>query len=120
MSLILTIKRVLFMVLVVIPLVSIAEEMTPEQQFEIGKQKALVCITCHGADGISATETYPNLQGQKQQYLVAALKAYKQNQRVDGLAILMQGYAKDLSDQDMKDLAYYFSNVKTDPNDQSQ
>ncbi|MCG3863330.1 MULTISPECIES: cytochrome c [unclassified Photobacterium] len=120
MSLILFIQRFLFVVLLTIPLVSSADEMTPKQQFEIGKQKALVCITCHGVDGISATGTYPNLQGQKQQYLVAALKAYKQNQRVDGLAILMQGYAKDLSDQDMKDLAYYFSTVKTDTSHQSQ
>ncbi|WP_305419964.1 c-type cytochrome [Photobacterium leiognathi] len=118
MSFILSIKRFLFVVLLATPLVVFADEITPEQQFEIGKQKALVCVTCHGVDGISATETYPNLQGQKQQYLIAALKAYKQNQRIDGLAILMQGYAKHLSDQDMRDLAYYFSHVKTENHDQ--
>lgn len=36
-----------------------------DEQFELGKQKAKVCMTCHGVDGISTQDPYPNLRGQK-------------------------------------------------------
>ena len=83
-------------------------------QFETGKKKAEVCMTCHGANGIAAINTYPNLQGQHAEYLIEALKAYKEKRRTGGLAMLMQPQAEALTEQDMKDIAYYFSKVKSE------
>ncbi|MEZ9200285.1 cytochrome c [Shewanella sp. 10N.286.54.B9] len=84
-----------------------------EPTFEIGKQKAKVCMTCHGEDGISTLDPYPNLRGQKVGYLISSLKDYKSRQRTSGLAILMQQQADALSEQDIKDIAYYFSVLGT-------
>ena len=42
-----------------------------------GKTKAASCAACHGANGISAVPTYPNLAGQKEAYLVKQMKAFK-------------------------------------------
>lgn len=84
-----------------------------EPSFEIGKQKAKVCMTCHGEDGISTLDPYPNLRGQKVGYLISSLKDYKSRQRTSGLAILMQQQADALSEQDIKDIAYYFSVLGT-------
>ena len=81
-------------------------------QFEIGKKKAQVCMTCHGTEGIASIPTYPNLQGQHSEYLVEALKAYKEKRRTGGFAMLMQPQADALTEQDMKDIAHYFSNIK--------
>ncbi len=82
-----------------------------DKQFNTGKNKAAVCMTCHGRDGIAAQAAYPNLQGQHAEYMVIALKAYKSKQRNGGLADIMQQMAEPLSEQDMKDIAYYYSKV---------
>ncbi|KXI23609.1 hypothetical protein AS132_06390 [Photobacterium sanguinicancri] len=81
------------------------------EQFEIGKQKAKVCMTCHGADGISTQESYPNLRGQKMGYLISSLKDYKTRERTSGLAVLMQQQADALSEQDIQDIAYFYSQL---------
>ncbi|UJF20109.1 c-type cytochrome [Vibrio sp. SS-MA-C1-2] len=81
------------------------------KQFEIGKQKAKVCMTCHGVDGISLLDPYPNLRSQKQGYIVSALKDYKARERTSGLAVLMQQQADALTEQDMQDIAFYYSKL---------
>ena len=74
-----------------------------------GKQKSYTCIACHGAEGISPNDLWPNLAGQKQQYLLAQLKEFHDGDRVNPL---MTPIGKMLSEQDMKDLAEYFSQLK--------
>ena len=76
-----------------------------------GKAKAAVCGACHGAAGISAVDMYPNLAGQKKTYLVNALKGYKSKARNGGMAMIMQGQAANLSDQDIDNLAAYYSSL---------
>ena len=78
-----------------------------------GKAKAAVCAACHGANGISASAVpmYPNLKGQKAQYLENALKAYKNGQRTGGTAAMMAPQAAGLSDADIANLAAYFSSL---------
>jgi cytochrome c553 len=83
-----------------------------ESQFEEGKRKAAVCMTCHGQKGLSKISTYPNLQGQHVDYLVASLKAYKNRHRKEGLAKLMHAYADKLSERDMKDISVYYNKVR--------
>jgi len=71
-----------------------------------GKAKAGTCVGCHGATGVSAVPMYPNLAGQKEQYLVTQLKAFKAGSRKNAT---MNAMVAALSEGDMADLAAYFS-----------
>ncbi|MGC8120366.1 c-type cytochrome [Marinobacter sp. VGCF2001] len=79
-----------------------------------GKAKAAVCAACHGQNGISQVPIYPNLAGQKEQYLVSALKAYKAGQRKGGQSAVMQGQATGLSDADIANLAAFYASLPAD------
>ena len=71
-----------------------------------GKDKSAACAACHGADGNSSDPQYPRLAGQYENYLVHSLQAYKSGARKNPS---MSGFAAGLSEQDMEDLAAYFS-----------
>lgn len=76
-----------------------------------GKALSATCAACHGADGISAIPTYPNLAGQKEAYIAAQLAAFKSGERKGANAAIMAPMAAGLSDQAMKDLAAYYSQL---------
>ncbi|HQS32473.1 MAG: cytochrome c4 [Polaromonas sp. 39-63-203] len=65
---------------------------------------AAVCAACHGADGNSGTPAYPKLAQQHPEYLVKQLRDYKTGTRKNAI---MQGMAATLSEQDMKNIAYW-------------
>lgn len=74
-----------------------------------GAKKAVPCLGCHGVEGYrNAYPTYrvPKIGGQHADYLVAALKQYKAGLRAH---TTMRAQAAELSEQDMQDLAAYFS-----------
>ncbi len=71
-----------------------------------GQQKAAACGACHGADGNSANGEWPKLAGQNTVYLVKQLQDFKAGRRANPI---MSGMAAPLSDQDMEDIAAYFS-----------
>jgi cytochrome c553 len=73
-----------------------------------GKTKAAACEACHGADGNGIATNYPALAGQYQDYLSQVLHEYKNGQRTNAI---MNGMAAPLSDQDIQDLAAYFSSL---------
>jgi cytochrome c553 len=74
---------------------------------EAGKAKvATVCAACHGATGVSVSDTIPNLAGQRAAYLEAQLKALKEGSRKNPL---MNAIAVQLSAEDMADVAAYFA-----------
>ncbi|MCL1138801.1 c-type cytochrome [Shewanella pneumatophori] len=102
------------LLLILITFWSLTTSADYEPSFKIGKEKAKVCMTCHGKDGISSIDPYPNLRGQKMGYLISSLKDYQSRQRTSGLAILMQQQADALSEQDIKDISYYYSVLGTD------
>lgn len=80
---------------------------------EAGKAQALEsCSSCHGADGVAVVPGYPSLKGQNERYLIGALKAYKNGQRQGGLSAMMSSHAMRLSDDDIENLAAYFSSLK--------
>ncbi|KXF81042.1 c-type cytochrome [Enterovibrio coralii] len=79
---------------------------------EAGKAKAAICAACHGANGIAVIPGYPNLAGQNEQYIVSALKAYKNGERNGAQAMIMKPQATMLSDADMANLAAYYANMK--------
>ena len=72
----------------------------------LGKQKSATCAACHGMDGNSANPEWPTLAGQHEQYIVQTLHAYQDGSRKD---VLMSGQATALSDQDIEDVATFFS-----------
>ncbi len=74
-----------------------------------GKSKSTVCGACHGVDGVSANDIWPNLAGQKQGYLIKQIKAFRDGDRVDPS---MAPMVMPLSDQDIEDLAAYYSQMK--------
>ena len=73
--------------------------------------KARVCATCHGENGKAIISPYPNLAGQNRDYLVYALKAYKNGDRKGGLANIMQQEAASLTEADIDEIADYFSKI---------
>jgi cytochrome c553 len=73
---------------------------------EAGKQKSEPCAACHGVDGVSVNPAWPKLAGQGEKYLIGQLKLFKENVRINPL---MNPQAANLSDQDMADLAAYYS-----------
>ena len=68
-----------------------------------------VCSACHGVDGNSVITANPKLAGQHPEYLVKQLTEFKSGKRANAV---MSGMASALSDEDMKNLAAYFSNQK--------
>lgn len=77
-----------------------------------GQQKSAACMACHGAQGKASVPLYPNLAGQHSAYLAHALQAYKKGERSGGQAEVMKAFVAGLSDQDMDDLAAYYSSIK--------
>ena len=74
-----------------------------------GLQKALACQACHGMDGKAKIPEAPNLAGQSDIYLVKALKDYRSGARKDDMMSLV---APALKDQDIDDLAAYYSAIE--------
>ncbi len=74
-----------------------------------GKSKSVVCGACHGPDGNSSNPMWPNLAGQHAPYIVKQLKDFKSGARKDPV---MAPMAKPLSDQDMENLAAYYTSQK--------
>lgn len=75
---------------------------------EAGKNKALTCTACHGAEGNSANPLWPNIAGQHASYIESQLHAFKSGVRQNAL---MSAQAMMLSDADMANLAVYFEGL---------
>lgn len=71
-----------------------------------------VCAACHGADGNSGTPAYPKLAQQHPEYLVKQLQEFKSDKRNNAV---MKGFASALSDEDMKNIAYWVTSKKAKP-----
>ena len=82
----------------------------PVGNAEAAKSKISMCIGCHGIPGYKTVYPHvyqvPMITGQQPVYLVNALQAYKSGARNHPS---MRGVAQSLSDQDMADLAAYYS-----------
>jgi cytochrome c553 len=77
------------------------------QDLEAGRAKAAqVCAACHGANGVSVSDTIPHLAAQRAGYLEAQLKALKDGTRKNPV---MNAMAAQLSPADMTNLAAFFA-----------
>lgn len=87
---------------------------------EAGKAKAAtVCAACHGENGVSVSDTIPNLAAQKAGYLEAQLKALKEGTRKQPAATsptaIMNAIAAQLSAEDIANVAAYFASLPGAP-----
>lgn len=76
---------------------------------EAGQGKVAVCGACHGADGNSPAPNFPKLAGQGERYLLKQLHDIKSGNRQ---VVEMTGMLDNLSEQDIADIAAYFSSQK--------
>jgi cbb3-type cytochrome c oxidase subunit III len=77
-----------------------------------------VCVACHAADGNSASGAYPKLAGQHAQYLYKELKDFVKQpgaKAPERQNAIMLGMAGALNDQDMRNVAEYFSTQTPKP-----
>ena len=73
---------------------------------EAGAAKAAVCAACHGANGNSVNPEWPNLAGQGVAYTTEQLKLFRAGHRNN---LVMYPLAMALTDEDIRDLAAYFT-----------
>lgn len=88
----------------------------PLNQDLVAKGKASTqletCISCHGANGNNVEDTgIPRIGGQVPTYLYNALLEYKNDKRMTERASEME-LVKEISDEELKALAEYFSSLK--------
>ena len=81
---------------------------------EAGRTKvATVCAACHGANGVSVSDTIPNLAAQRAVYLETQLNAFKGGTRKSTAATsptaMMTAIAAQLSTEDIANVAAYFA-----------
>ncbi len=75
----------------------------------LGRKVMLKCQVCHGKDGLAKLPEAPNIAGQKEAYLVKALKSFKAGERKNQqMTIVIKG----LSDEDIANVAAYYSSIK--------
>jgi len=79
---------------------------------EAGANKVSMCVGCHGIPNYKTAfpKTYrvPRIAGQKVDYLVSALKAYRAGQRSHPS---MKAVAGSMTDQDIADIAAYYASL---------
>ena len=69
-------------------------------------EKAHICTTCHGVDGKHGKENVPPLGGRSYEELVAAMQRVKESYSPQPTLV------HSLSDEDIRDIAAYFSSFK--------
>lgn len=77
-----------------------------------GEASFAVCSGCHAADGNSVIPGNPKLSQQHPEYIVKQLTEYKSGKRANAI---MQGLASALSEEDMRNIAYWVTTKKVKP-----
>jgi cytochrome c553 len=97
-------KKIIFSLFVALSSVSAVQA----ADANAGKEKSATCSACHGPTGVSASPMFPNLAGQNDAYIIKQLNDFKSGTRSDAM---MGPMAANLSEEDMADLAAYFSGL---------
>jgi len=71
-----------------------------------------VCVACHAADGNSVLPVNPKLAGQHPEYVTKQLQELKSGKRENAV---MKGFASMLSDEDMRNVAFWLADQKPAP-----
>ena len=78
-----------------------------------GSQLVESCVACHGIDGNSISTDWPNLAGQNQRYLFEQLKYFRDGDRMNALMMSVTPYLQTLTDDDLLDIAAFYSDNNT-------
>lgn len=74
-----------------------------------GRQKAQQCQTCHGIEGVGKMPDVPNIGGESADYLTNQLQHFRSGERKhEQMSIIASG----LSDEDIADLAAWYSSIR--------
>ncbi|HEY3030159.1 MAG TPA: c-type cytochrome [Bradyrhizobium sp.] len=73
-----------------------------------GKEKAELCVGCHGEDGISQTENIPSLAGQPDQFIQWQLVFFRSGTRKSEE---MQPVVEQISNEDIRNLGAYLASL---------
>jgi cytochrome c553 len=99
-----------------VALIGCSNESKPKQSAaDLHAGKAIVdkeCKACHGLDGKGAAPGIPNLAGQRERYIVAALNEYKEGTRVHAA---LRAMVTNLRDNDIRDVAGYCASLPSIP-----
>lgn len=98
-------KQLIFIILTIFCSAIIAQE----GSVDAGKAKSETCVACHNADGNSTNTVWPKLAGQHADYLAAQLMEFRKGEQGNRYNVVMYPMVKNLTDQDIYDLAAYFS-----------
>jgi len=77
-----------------------------------GKEKAELCIGCHGENGISQMENIPSLAGQQDQFIQWQLVYFRAGSRKNEQ---MQPIVEQLNNEDIRNLGAYFASLTPPP-----
>lgn len=96
--------------------VAIAEDAAKPAPTSAEATATSVCQNCHGQQGNSVSATFPRLNGQQADYIVAQLKNFRDHSRSDPHArAYMWGMASQLDDAAIDALAHYYAEQKPTP-----
>jgi cytochrome c553 len=79
-----------------------------------GKEKAELCVGCHGENGISQMENMPSLAGQQDQFIQWQLVYFRAGARKNEQ---MQPIVEQISNEDIRNLGAYFASLPPPKND---
>ena len=80
----------------------------PAADIAAGKEKAEMCVACHGENGISQTENIPSLAGQPDQFIQWQLVFFRSGTRKNEQ---MQPIVEQLSNDDIRNLGAWFASL---------
>lgn len=86
--------------------VMVATNVQASGNAEQGKKKSQSCVVCHGPNGIASSPGFPHIAGQPVIYLAEQLQHFRSGKRQNPV---MNVIAKSLTDQDIQDLAAWYS-----------
>jgi len=105
-----TVMRLLLLALVLIAATGLVGNRAFAGELMAGKAKVeAVCQVCHGVDGRAVVPMAANLSGQQKEYIIAQLEAYRLGKRQHAQMSII---AKMLSDDDIENVAEWYSSIK--------
>ena len=93
-------------ILATVLLASFSSSIIAAGDTEAGQTKSATCMGCHGLAGNSEIASFPKLAGQGEAYLLKQLQNFKSGERNNAIMAVV---ASLLSEQDMMDIAAYYS-----------
>ena len=97
-------KRILFGIACLILSLNAGADGDPVE----GREKAKACLTCHRIGNIVNGAGTPIISGQYEDYLIQALISYRTGARINPI---MNGFAANLSNEDIEDIAAFYSEL---------